>query len=88
MTAYIHVLRRRKGWEGIQFRNETLIGVEKDEFDKKTALPESIEPDVKVVGKNNLKVYVNAENNVIGFDWRLCVNRSLLHPGRVERIVA
>jgi hypothetical protein len=82
MWALTHrVLSGDGSCKDIRFRNDTLLGIEMSTLVKMTAV--SVEPgNSAVVEKEDLKICVNAEKNIVGFDWRLCLDGLLLHPGK------
>jgi hypothetical protein len=51
-----------------------LVRVETGRLVKKTEEP----ADVALSEEGELKIRVDAEKDVVGFDWRLCLNRVLL----------
>jgi hypothetical protein len=66
-------------WRGINHRNSMILNVTVAE----SASAESA--DVAVAKGEGLKIYVDDEKNLVGFDWRLCFRRLLLHPGELDK---
>jgi hypothetical protein len=61
-------------WKGVKFRNRMSVRVETGRLVKKIDEP----ADVAVSEGGELKIRVDAEKDVVGFDWRLCLDRLLL----------
>jgi hypothetical protein len=66
-------------WRGINYRNNMVLNV----TDAESASAEHA--DVAVDEVKGLKIYVDDEKNLVGFDWRLCFRRLLLRVGELER---
>jgi hypothetical protein len=76
MIAYTLPFASEDGsWKGVKFRNAMLVRVETGRLVKKTEEPAG----VAVSEEGDLKIRVDAGKNVVGFDWRMCFDRLLLH---------